>query len=128
MIDVNTFLLMMLYILGAILLVCLIVFVIKLISTINRVNGILDNVDNKISKLDNIFKIVDTMTDSLALFSDRLVDGLSNIITIDFGDNIDTSNVTSMSRMFKECRVLTSLDLSNFDTSKVMSMSNIKLC
>ena len=74
MVDVNTFMLMMLYVLGAILLVCLIVFVIKLISTINRVNGILDNVDNKISKLDNIFKIVDTMTDSLALFSDKLVD------------------------------------------------------
>ncbi len=73
---------------------------------------------------------------------------LSNIITIDFGDNIDTSNVTymismfegcssltsldlskfdtsnveSMNSMFKECRVLTSLDLSNFDTSKVRSM------
>ena len=82
---------------------------------------------------------------------DDMFDGLSNIITIDFGDNIDTSNVTSMtrmfsacssltsldlskfdtsnvtsmSRMFKECRVLTSLDLSNFDTSKVMSMSNM---
>ena len=80
-----------------------------------------------------------------------MFDGLSNIITIDFGDNIDTSNVTSMtrmfsacssltsldlskfdtsnvtsmSRMFKECRVLTSLDLSNFDTSKVRSMSNM---
>ena len=80
MIDVNTFLLMILYILGAILLVILIVFVIKLISTVNRVNGILDNIDNKMSKLDNIFKIVDTMTDSLALFSDKLVDGLSNII------------------------------------------------
>ena len=82
---------------------------------------------------------------------DGMFDGLSNIITIDFGDNIDTSNVTSMSRMFsacssltsldlskfdtsnvesmnsmfKECRVLTSLDLSNFDTSKVRSMSNM---
>mgnify|MGYP003309929667 FL=1 len=87
MIDVNTFLLMMLYILGAILLVCLIVFIIKLISTVNRVNGILDNVDNKISKLDNIFKIVDTMTDSLALFSDKLVDGLSNIIRKLFNKN-----------------------------------------
>ena len=87
MIDVNTFLLMMLYILGAILLVCLIVFIIKLISTVNRVNGILDNVDNKISKLVNIFKIVDTMTDSLALFSDKLTDGLSNLIRKLFNRN-----------------------------------------
>ena len=36
--------------------------------------------------------------------------------------NFNTSAVTSMSFMFQNCRSLTSLDLSNFDTSKVTSM------
>ena len=66
--------------LGAILLVCLIIFVIKSISTINRVNGILDDVDNKIAKLDKAFNIVDTLTNNMALISDKLVDGLSGLI------------------------------------------------
>ena len=87
MIDVNTFLLMLLYVLGAILLVCLIVFVIKLISTVTRVNGILDDVDNKIAKLDKAFNLVDTVTDGLALVSDKLVDVVSNLIRKLFNRN-----------------------------------------
>ena len=71
---------MLLYILGAILLVCLIVLVIRFISTVNRVNEILDNVDNKIAKLDKAFNIVDVITDNMALISDKLVDGVSNLI------------------------------------------------
>lgn len=49
--------------------------------------------------------------------------GCSSLTTIDFGDNIDTSNVTDMSDMFYACQALTSLDLSKFDTSNVMTMS-----
>ena len=80
MVDINTFLLMMLYILGAILLVCLIILIIKFISTVNRVNGILDDVDNKIAKLDKAFNIVDAITDNMALISDKLVDSISGLI------------------------------------------------
>ena len=87
MIDVNTFLLMLVYILCSVILVCLIVFIIKLISTVNRVNGILDDVDNKIAKLDKAFNIVDTVTDGLALVSDRLVDVVSNLIRKLFNRN-----------------------------------------
>lgn len=80
MVDINTFLLMIVYILVSVLLVCLIVLAIKLINTINRFNGILDEVDNKIAKLDSAFHIVDVVTDNMALISDRLVDMLSNLI------------------------------------------------
>lgn len=80
MVDINTFFLMLLYILGAILLVCLIVLVIRFISTVKRVNGILDNVDNKIAKLDKAFNIVDVITDNMALISDKLVDGVSSLL------------------------------------------------
>ena len=36
--------------------------------------------------------------------------------------NFNTSNVTDMRSMFNNCRLLTSLDLSNFDTSNVVTM------
>ena len=80
MIDINTFLLMFVYILCMILLVCLIILSIKLIVTINRFNSILDQVDNKIAKFDKAFQLVDIITDNMALISDKLVDVLSNLI------------------------------------------------
>ena len=43
--------------------------------------------------------------------------------TINFNNCINTSNVTSMSGMFKECLSLQSLDLSCFNTSNVTSMN-----
>ena len=45
--------------------------------------------------------------------------------SITFGDKFITSNVTNMSNMFVECYDLTSLDLSSFDTSNVTNMSNM---
>ena len=39
--------------------------------------------------------------------------------------NFDTSNVTNMESMFSGCSSLTSLDLSNFDTSNVTDISNM---
>ena len=39
--------------------------------------------------------------------------------------NFNTSNVISMSGMFSSCKALTSLDLSNFNTSNVTSMSGM---
>lgn len=80
MIDVNTFLVMLMYVLGSILLVTLIVLVIKLINTINRLNGIMDEITIKINKFDRAFRIVDIVTDNMALISDKLVDGISSLI------------------------------------------------
>jgi surface protein len=48
----------------------------------------------------------------------------SNLTSLDLS-NFDTSNVISMSAMFNGCRNLTSLDLSSFDTSNVDSMSSM---
>ena len=45
----------------------------------------------------------------------------SKLTSLDLS-NFDTSNVTNMSSMFHNCSKLTSLDVSNFDTSKVTSM------
>lgn len=48
--------------------------------------------------------------------------GCTNLEKINFGDNFDTSNVTHMSAMFKRCKNLKYLDLTNFNTSKVTQM------
>ena len=58
--------------------------------------------------------------------SSYLFSNYKNLEKIDFGDYIDTSNVTSMKGMFSNCYSrLTSLDLSNFDTVNVTDMSSM---
>ncbi len=52
----------------------------------------------------------------------NLFAGLNSLINISF-ENFDTSQVTDMSGMFRNCIFLTSLDLGSFDTSQVRDMS-----
>ena len=80
MIDANTFLSIILSILGSILLVALIILVVKLINTVSRVNNMLDEVDKRVEKFDRVFRIADIITDNMALVSDKLVDGISDFI------------------------------------------------
>ena len=49
----------------------------------------------------------------------------SNVISINFNNCVDTSNVTSMQSMFTCCYALTSLDLSSFNTSNVTNMNGM---
>lgn len=76
----SEFLQILLYFLGAVLLVALIVLVIKLIYSINRINSILDNVEVKMKTFDKAFSTVDRIVDTFSLVSDRLVDSLSSVI------------------------------------------------
>jgi len=55
--------------------------------------------------------------------SSGLFYGFENLVEIEGMEYLDTTNVTSMFQMFRECKNLTSLDLSNFDTSSVTDMS-----
>lgn len=80
MVDVNTFLLMIVYLLGMVLLVCSIVMVTKIITTIEKINRILDDVDTKLAKFDKTFQLVDVVTDSMAMVSDKIVDGVSDFV------------------------------------------------
>ena len=48
----------------------------------------------------------------------------SQVTSLDLS-NLDTSKVITMFYMFKDCSSLTSLDLSNFDTSKVTDMGGM---
>ena len=50
-----------------------------------------------------------------------MFDNMRSLTTLDLS-NFDTSKVTDMNSMFEDMRSLTTLDLSNFDTSKVTDM------
>ena len=50
-------------------------------------------------------------------------DNCSNLTSIIDIKYLNTANVTNMSRMFRDCKNLTSLELSKFDTSNVKDMS-----
>lgn len=76
MIDINSFLIMIICILSSILLVVLIVLGIKLINTITRVDNLVTEIELRIRKFDKLLNIVDTVTDSMALVSDKVVDGI----------------------------------------------------
>ena len=70
-----------------------------------------------------------TEGDEIVLTSDcyEMFQGFCDIKTLDLS-NIDTSNVTNMSGMFRDCTSLTSIDLYSFDTSNVESMSGMFAC
>ena len=69
-----------LYILGSILLIVLIILGIKLIITMNKIENVVDDINVKVNKLNGIFTIIDLTTDKLALFSDKIIDGISTIV------------------------------------------------
>lgn len=80
MVDINSFLLMILYILGAVLLIVLIILGIKLISTVTKLDNIVNEVEVRLGKLDRMLSLVDVVTDSMALVSDKIVDGVSGFV------------------------------------------------
>ena len=55
---------------------------------------------------------------------ESMFESCANLTSLDLS-NFDTSNVTSMKYMFNYCPHLTSLDLSNFDTSSVNDMQGV---
>ena len=54
----------------------------------------------------------------------KLFNYCENLTTLDLS-NFDTSNVTTMEYMFSSCEKLTTLNLSNFNTSNVIEMSSM---
>ena len=70
-----------LYILGAILLVILIILGIKLIHTVDKTNMILDDAYNKTKSINGLFAAIDSVTDTLSAVSDSLVGVVSSIVS-----------------------------------------------
>lgn len=80
MINAEVFMDIMLGVLGSILIISLIILSIKLIHVADKVNKMLDDVNVKIAKFDNLFNVIDLVTDNMALISDKIVDSVSNLI------------------------------------------------
>ena len=70
-----------LYTLGSILLVVLIILGIKLIQTIDRANVVLDDIEQKSKSLNGFFNIVDGLSNTIAVVGDRVIDGVSGMIS-----------------------------------------------
>ena len=68
-----------LYTLGAILLIVLILCL-KVIGTLKKVDKVVDDVENKVGKLDGVFSIIDKSTDAVSLVSDKIIDFVSSAV------------------------------------------------
>ena len=75
------FLLIMLTILGIILLAVLIVLFVRLNFTLTRINNLLDDIEKKMKTVDGLFCVIDKITDSVSLVSDRMINTISSIIS-----------------------------------------------
>ena len=76
---------------------------------------------------DKIKKIIFPVTEKIIANTDSgyLFANLTNLEKIENINNWDTSNVTNMRYMFADASGITNLALSNFDTAKVIDMTNI---
>ena len=68
--------------------------------------------------------IVKSFEENKHMMLDNMFASCTSLTSLDLS-NFDTSNVTDMLGMFYRCETLTSLDLSNFDTSNVTDMDGM---
>lgn len=64
-----------------VLVIVLIVLGIKLICTLEKANRILDDIERKSKSLDNVFRVIDGVTDTLTVLSDSVVSGVTRFIS-----------------------------------------------
>lgn len=78
--ELLEFLPIILYLLGAVLLIILIILGTKLIETVNKTNAILDDAYNKTKSLNGLFNAIDSITDTLSMLSDNIVGSITSVI------------------------------------------------
>ena len=78
--ELYQFLPIVIYILITILLVVLIILGVKLIETVNKTNAVLDDLEKKSKSLNGIFSTIDSVTDTVSMVSDKLVEGVAGLI------------------------------------------------
>ena len=81
LIDVNALFTVILYILGCILLIVLIILAIKALKTISKINTLVDDVQEKSNKIDGIFDFVNSATDLVNGFTDKVISGVAGFVT-----------------------------------------------
>ena len=78
--TVNEILPVVLYILGAILLVALIVLTVKLTITVHKIDKIVDNITDKVTALDGVFSIVSAVSNKFIFITDKVVNIIYTLI------------------------------------------------
>ena len=69
-----------LYILGAILLVALIVLTIKLTITRHKIDKVVDNITEKVTALDGLFSVVNAVSNKFTFITDKVVNIIYSLI------------------------------------------------
>ena len=69
-----------LYCVAIALIILLMVFIVKLMHTVDRVNLILEDVERKSKSLNGLFQVIDGVTDTLSVFTDTVVSGVTSIV------------------------------------------------
>lgn len=69
-----------LYFLGAVLLVLIIVLVVNLIETVKKTNILLDDVESKMQSLNGMFNAIDSVSDTISSVNMKMVGVITNIV------------------------------------------------
>lgn len=81
-VDLNQFLMILLYLSLIVLVIILIILGIKLIKTLKKVDGIIDDVNVKMNKVNGVFDIIDKTTDYASSISDKIINAISGFINV----------------------------------------------
>ena len=57
------------------------VLIYKMIGTLNKVDKVVDSVSTKVESLNGLFKIIDYVNNSITGITDKVVEGVTGIIT-----------------------------------------------
>ena len=79
--DVNTFLSVLLYTAGIVLIIVFIIVGIKLIAVLDKVNRIADNVEEKVNSFNDAITTISKVADGFANISSSVVFGLSTVVS-----------------------------------------------
>ena len=75
------FLPIVIYVLLIVVLLIGIILAIKFLITLEKIDRVVDNVNDKVRALDGLFHIIDTTTDRIVLVTDKVVEGLTSVVS-----------------------------------------------
>lgn len=72
---------------GLVLLIVLIIIAIKLVKTMNKIDDIVDEVDEKVQSIKKVFGFIDFFNDKIASLIDRLIERVTNWLSMKSNKN-----------------------------------------
>ena len=81
-IDLNEFLLILLYTSLIVLVIISIILGINLINTLKKIDAIVDDVNGKMTKVNGVFDIIDKTTDYASSISDKIIGAISSFVSV----------------------------------------------